>query len=738
MTLQVREATADADPSVWLTAQVRRMGDADQALLSRALDLAVKSYAGRLTPWGEPLLSHCRELSGILGSLRLDAETLAAGLMSALPAVDPGAMQGLQASLASNVAVRVEGFARMGQIQALRVRDRDSKKASERSAQLEAARKMLLAMVQDVRVVLIKLADQMQTLRFLAGRGDDPARQSAARDTFELFAPLANRLGVWQLKWELEDLAFRCSDPEAYKRIARELDEKRADREAYIGFVAQALRAELGKAGLEGEVSGRPKHIYSIYKKLGRKDRGLAELFDIRAVRILVNDVKDCYAALGLVHNLWAPLPRELDDYIAKPKANGYRSLHTAVVGPDDKVLEVQIRSYEMHQHCEFGVAAHWRYKEGVVADAGFDERIAWLRQILDWKDGLSDVADLAEHFHTGLAEEDVFVLTPQGRVIDLPKGATPVDFAYRVHSDIGHRCRGARVDGEMVPLDYALSNGEVVEIITAKSGGPSRDWLNAELGFLHSARAKAKVRQWFNNQNLEVAIAQGRQVVEKVLQRAGRTELSLDALAQKLDVEKADELLALVGRGEVTARQIQGALREDEPRATAGSLVEQTPGSPTISTVRQRDDMRRVGDILVVGVDKLLTVLAKCCKPVPPDSIIGFVTRGRGVSVHRQTCSNVARLPAERLIASQWGSDAAQGRFLVDVEIDGISHRTLMRDVLDVFTREKVNVAATISQARDLQARMFFTLEVTGADQVRRVLSIIREVPAVSSARRL
>ncbi len=383
---------------------------------------------------------------------------------------------------------------------------------------------MLLAMVQDVRVVLIKLADQAQTLRFLAGRGDDPARQSAARDTFELFAPLANRLGVWQLKWELEDLAFRCSDPEAYKQIARELDEKRADREAYIGFVAQALRAELAKAGLEGEVSGRPKHIYSIYKKLTRKERGLDELFDIRGVRILVNDVKDCYAALGLVHNLWTPLPREFDDYIAKPKANGYRSLHTAVVGPDQKVLEVQIRSYEMHQHCEFGVAAHWRYKEGVSADAGFDERIAWLRQILDWKDGLSDVADLAEHFRTGLFEDSVFVLTPQGRVIDLPKGATPVDFAYHVHSDIGHRCRGARVDGEMVPLDYTLSNGEVVEIITAKSGGPSRDWLNAELGFLHSSRAKAKVRQWFNNQNLEVAIAQGRQVAEKVLQRAGRT----------------------------------------------------------------------------------------------------------------------------------------------------------------------------------------------------------------------
>ena len=738
MTIQVRGATADADPGVWLTAQVERLGDADQELLSRALTLAVERYAGRSSALGEPLLTHCRELSSILGSLRLDAETLAAGLMSGLPSVEPDWMQRLQQALGPRVAMRVEGFARMGQIQALRSHGRESKKTTDRSAQLEGVRKMLLAMVQDVRVVLIKLADQVQTLRYLAGHGDDPARSSAARDTFELLAPLANRLGIWQLKWELEDLAFRCSDPVAYKQIARELDEKRADREAYIGFVTQVLRAELAKAGLEGEVSGRPKHIYSIYKKLARKDRGLKELFDIRGVRILVNDVRDCYAALGLVHNLWTPLPREFDDYIAKPKANGYRSLHTAVVGPDHEALEVQIRSYEMHQHCEFGVAAHWRYKEGVGSDAGFDEKIAWLRQILDWKDALADVADLAEQFRTGLFEDSVFVLTPQGRVIDLPSGATPVDFAYHVHSDIGHRCRGARVDGEMVPLNTSLSNGQTVEIVTAKSGGPSRDWLNAELGFLHSSRAKAKVRQWFNNQNLEAAVAQGRQLAEKILQRAGRTALSLDALARRLGFERLDELLALVGRGEVTTRQIQAALREDEPDAAAGTLPEETHPAPSADTARPQDDLRRRGDILVVGVDKLLTVLAKCCKPVPPDPIIGFVTRGRGVSVHRESCSNVPRLSSERLIAAQWGSDAAQGRFLVDVEIEATNHPNLMRDILDVYTREKVRVAATTSQARDLQARMFFTLEVTGVDQVRRLLSVIREVAAVSSARRL
>jgi GTP pyrophosphokinase len=738
MTIQVREASADADPAQWLSALGQRLGDTDQALLSRALTLALQRYPGRSGVFGEPLLTHCREVGSILGSLRLDAETIAAGLMSALPVVEHGWQQHLKDTLGAQVATLVDGVVRMGQIQALRSRGSESKDTADRSAQLEALRKMLLAMVQDVRVVLIKLADQTQTLRYLAGRGDDPARQAAARDTFDVFAPLANRLGIWQLKWELEDLALRCSDPQTYRRIARELDEKRADREAFIAGVMEVLRAELVSAGIQGEVTGRPKHIYSIYKKLADKDRTLGELFDIRGVRVLVNDVKDCYAVLGLVHSRWAPLPMEFDDYVAKPKPNGYRSLHTAVVGPDQKFLEVQIRTFEMHQHCEYGVAAHWRYKEGIRTQSSFDEKIAWLRQILDWKDGLSEVGELGEYFRTGLFEDSVYVLTPQGRVIDLPKGATPVDFAYHVHSDIGHRCRGARVDREMVPLNYSLSNGQTVDIATAKTGGPSRDWLNPELGFLHSQRARAKVRQWFNSQNLDTAIAQGRQVVEKLLQRAGMTALGLDALATRMGFQKLDELLALVGRGEVTVRQVQGALRDEGPRTAAETTPEQTLPPPQVASIRSSEDLRRRGDILVVGVDKLLTVLAKCCKPAPADPIIGFVTRGRGVTVHRQQCPNVARLASERLIAAEWGSDAGQGRFPVDVEIGGASHPSLMRDILDVFTREKVRVASATSQARDEQARMFFTLEVNGLDQVRRLLSVIRQLPAVSSARRL
>jgi GTP pyrophosphokinase len=733
MTAQVREAVAQPDAAQWLSTMRARLPEEDLTVLERALHTASTAYTDRRALGGESLLSHCREVADILAELRLDGDSIAAALLSGLPTVDPDWHRNFQESVSAPIATLVDGFARMGQIQSLRSLAPEARKAAERGSQLESLRKMLLAMVQDARVVLLKLADQLQVLRYLAGRGDPAARLGAARDTLELFAPLANRLGIWQLKWELEDLAFRCSEPETYKHIARELDEKRIDREAFIAHVVDTLRVELERAGIDAEVSGRPKHIFSIYKKLSRKDLSLKDLFDVRGVRILVDDVKGCYTALGLVHHLWTPLPKEFDDYIAKPKPNNYRSLHSAVVGPDQKVLEVQIRTHEMHHYCEYGVAAHWRYKEGVSRDTAFEERIGWLRQILEWKDGLADVADLTEYFRTGLSEENVYVLTPQGRVVDLPRGSTPVDFAYYVHTELGHRCRGARVDGEMVPLTYALSNGQTVEILTAKSGGPSRDWLNPELAFIQSSRARAKVRQWFNNQNLESAIAHGREVLEKLLQREGRTALRLDVLAGRAGHKKIDDLLATVGRGEYNLRQLEQAIRgESEAPAPEAALP-----TPVNRTAAEREALRKGGDVLVVGVDKLLTVLAKCCKPAPPDRIIGFVTRGRGVTVHRQSCTNLPRLAAERLIIAEWGGDAEQGRFAVDVEVDGAADPTLMRDVLDVFSREKVRVAAASSTVQDLSARMFFTVEVNGLAQIRRLLGIIGELPGVSSSRR-
>ncbi len=742
MTIQVREAVVDAEPAQWLAEVGKRLTVVERALVAQAFALASECYGGRQDSDGEPLLSHCREVAAILDGLRMEGESLAAALLSGLPEVVTGWPELISERVAAPVAALVEGVARMAQIQGMRAKVEGGSRPAERAGQLEALRKMLLAMVQDARVVLIKLADQTQTLRYLAGRGEPAARASAARDTLDLFAPLANRLGVWQLKWELEDLALRCSEPQTYQAIARALHEKRSEREAYVAEVAQRLKSELAGAGVQAEVVGRPKHIYSIYSKLKRKDLSLTELFDVRGVRVLVDDVKACYAALGLVHSLWTPLSKEFDDYIAKPKPNNYRSLHTAVVGPDGKVLEVQIRTQEMHQHNEYGVAAHWRYKESGAgrgdegargrgesrrSAASFDERIGWLRQILEWRDGLADVADLAEHFRTGLFEDTVYVLTPQGRVIDLPQGATPVDFAYHVHTDLGHRCRGARVDGDMVPLSYRLSNGQTVEIVAAKSGGPSRDWLNPDLGYIHSSRARAKVRQWFNTQNLEAAIGQGRQIVERVLQRAGMTALGLDKLAAQLQFDKAEDLLAAVGRNELTARQIQTALQEPAPAPASEPLP------PPVKPVTAQPK----GDILVVGVDKLLTVLARCCKPAPPDPIIGFVTRGRGVTVHRGSCPNVARLAAERLIEAQWGAQAGRGAFPVDIEVDGGSQPELMREVLDVFAREQVRVLAARTHARDAQARLYFTLEIADLNQLRRLLALIGELAEVTQARR-
>jgi len=585
-------------------------------------------------------------------------------------------------------------------------------------------RKMFLAMAQDVRVVLIKLADQVQWLRELAPRQAD-TREDIARETLELFSPLANRLGVWQLKWELEDLAFRCLEPVTYQKLARQLDEKRKDRETYIGEVVRILLAELTSANIAAEVSGRPKHIYSIWRKMQRKGVGLNDLFDVRAVRVLVEDVKDCYAVLGIVHNLWTPIPREFDDYIARPKANDYRSLHTAVVGPDSRVLEVQVRTNEMHQHAELGVAAHWRYKESVKSDRSLDDKISWLRNVLEWKDELTDASELAEYFKTDLFQDMVYVVTPQGRVVDLPRGSTPVDFAYQLHTELGHRCRGAKVNGHIVPLTHALSNGQRVEIIAAKEGGPSRDWLNPTLGYIKSNRSRTKVRQWFNVQQLDAAIAHGRAVLEKDLQRLGKTGQNLEALASRLGLSDVNELFAALGRGDVTPRQVQAAvLGEEIPKDK--SSVPQAPALPTTAPE----------GILIVGVDKLLTMLARCCKPAPPDPIMGFVTRGRGVTVHRADCSNVARLPQERLIAADWGKTGAS-KFPVDIEIIAGGNPGLMRDILDVFTREKVRVASSTSFSEELNAKMAFTLEVEGLPQLARILVQVRDISGVASARR-
>mgnify|MGYP001217397741 FL=1 len=694
-------------------------------LLERVLQWLSPQLADRVHKSGAPALAHALNTATILHELKLDAECLAAGLIAQIADRRETVLL-VHEQFGASIAGLAEGVARMAIIESLGSR---AQSAGEPAAQLESLRKMLLAMAQDVRVVLVKLADHTQTMRDAVKCDDAQLRHSMARLALDIFAPLANRLGVWQLKWELDDLALRIIEPETYQHIARMLDEKRGDREHYIDAVTSQLRAELARAAIKGGVYGRPKHIYSIYSEMRSKGVGFEALYDVRAVRVLVDNVRDCYAALGIVHGLWTPLAKEFDDYIAKPKSNDYRSLHTAVIGPEGKPLEIQIRTYEMHQHAELGVAAHWRYKEGrrggVRRDAGYDEKIAWLRQIVAWKDEVADAGELAAHFRSELFADAIYVLTPQGRVIDLPKGATPIDFAYHVHTDLGHHCRGAKVDGMMVPLNTTLGNGQQVEIIAAKLGGPSRDWLNPAHGFLQSAGARSKVRQWFNRRNHEASAIQGREIVDKELQRQGMTGVSLDKLAQQFGFEQLDDFLAAIGRGEISSHQLQTALH-----------VKETPPAAPDENPIVRKSRARPGGILVVGVDKLLTVPARCCKPVPPDAIIGFVSRGRGVTIHRRGCGNVRRLAVERLVAADWGP-SADATFAVDIVVEADVRAGLLRDITEILSREHIGVTATSSARRNEAARMLLTVEIGNLDQLNRVLALIRDVPGVARAAR-
>ncbi|HKP66002.1 MAG TPA: bifunctional (p)ppGpp synthetase/guanosine-3',5'-bis(diphosphate) 3'-pyrophosphohydrolase, partial [Casimicrobiaceae bacterium] len=672
--------------------------------------------------------------AGILAAQRLDPESLTAALLLGVPNVTGYDEKRVTGEFGAAVTTLINGVARMDVVHSA-ADVHAGADASERGAQAENLRKMLLAMVDDIRVVLIKLAERTQALRFLMS-GDEQLRRDVAREVMDIYAPLANRLGVWQFKWELEDLSLRALEPVEYKRIARLIDERRLDRERYIREVLAQLRTELAAVSLDAEVTGRPKHIYSIFNKMRRKQIGIDALYDIRAVRILVETVRDCYTALGVVHHLWTPLPGEFDDYIAKPKANNYRSLHTAVIGPEGKPLEVQIRTREMHRHSEYGVAAHWRYKEGAVErrDAGFDDKIAWLRQILDWKDAVAGSGEWLAAFRSSLFTDSIYVLTPQGKVIDLPRGATPIDFAYAVHTGLGHRCRGARVDGQMVPLDYTLRNGQRVEIIAAKQGGPSRDWLNPDLGYVQSHRARAKVRQWFKAQQLDATLAQGRIMVERELARLGQTALKLDAVAAKAGFAKTDDLFAAFARDEIHSKHVQAAIHAvAQPEA-----VQPAHDEPEVVTRRSRATGSGHG-ILVVGVERLMTGLARCCKPAPPDPIVGFVTRGKGITIHRTACANVTRIRArepERLIEADWGT-ARDQLFPVDIVVEASDRQGLLRDLSELLSREKINVTAVNTQTRQHQARMAFTLEVESVAQLKRALQLARDIPGVFAAER-
>ncbi|MBS0319517.1 MAG: bifunctional (p)ppGpp synthetase/guanosine-3',5'-bis(diphosphate) 3'-pyrophosphohydrolase [Proteobacteria bacterium] len=717
--------------AAWRDSLRETYADADVASFDAAVDYLRDTVADATVIDGERAVDRALGTATIVAALKLDPASIRAALLMPLPQLGAFDSEDVTARFGADVATLVGGVARMDEIRTAPL----AASPAEREAQAEKLRKMLLAMVEDIRVVLLKLAERTQALRYLMG-GDAERRREAAQEVVDLFAPLANRLGVWQLKWELEDLSLRALEPATYKRIARLLDERRLDREQYINDVVATLERELQAAGLRVEITGRPKHIHSIWKKMQRKQAGIDALYDIRAVRVLVDEVKDCYAALGIVHHLWTPLAQEFDDYIARPKANDYRSLHTAVIGPGDKALEVQIRTREMHQHSEFGVAAHWRYKEGGSAarDPGFDEKIGWLRQILAWKDAVADTGDVLSAFKSTLFTDSIYVLTPQGKVIDLPRGSTPVDFAYAVHTNLGHRCRGARVDGQMVPLDYKLDNGQQVEVVTVKQGGPSRDWLNPELGYVASHRARAKVRQWFKAQQLDETIAQGRAMVERDLARLGQTALKLDAVAAKAGFDKADDFFAAYARDDINSKAVQSAIMGVAQPAAAPAA--DAPADDAVEMKKSRAAGTGSG-ILVVGVDRLMTGLARCCKPAPPDPIVGFITRGKGVTIHRAACSNVARIKAsqpERLIEANWGS-ARDEMFAVDIVVEAMDRQGLLRDISEILSREKINVTAAKTMTRNLQSRMAFTVEVPGLPALKRALAYLADVPGVVSA---
>ncbi len=703
-----------------------------QAQVEAAFQLARDAYGDRVLGTAEPVFQHALGMALIATSLDLDADVRCAALLFAAGDHVENSADILKAGFGDTVASLVDGLKRLGSLRPLTraaAGAGNGEGVTEMKAQTEILRKMLLAMVDDIRVVMLRLASRVQSLRFLSNR-PGTLRDEMARESQLIYAPLANRLGVWQVKWELEDLAFRYLEPETYKRIARMLDEKRSEREGFIGSAVRRLREELAASGVKAEVYGRPKHIFSIWNKMRGKDIDFENVYDVRALRIIVDEVKDCYTALGIVHHLWQPIRGEFDDYISHPKGNYYRSLHTAVAAEDGRSLEVQIRTHEMHEHAELGVAAHWRYKEsGKSVKAGGDneDKISWLRQLLSWRDEIADSGEWVEQFKRAALDDTIYVLTPQDKVIDLPRGATALDFAYRLHTDLGHRCRGAKVDGHMVPLGTPLQNGQRVEVVAVKTGGPSRDWLNPNQGFLVSSRARSKVRQWFAAQDEAEMLAQGRAIVTKELQREGQSQANLEELAAKLGLKSADALFLAAARGEVGVRAIDVALRGGE-----------TPPDPEPEIQTRKS---RAGDsrILVVGVDNLMTQTGKCCKPMPPDAITGFVTRGKGISIHRVDCMNFRNMAArnpERVISADWGEQAG-AVYPVDIVVDATDRQGLLRDISDVLSREKINVTAVKTQSRGGLAHMSFVVEVPATGILVRVLSSLREVPGVIRAGR-
>jgi len=740
--VQVRQQShildsGDIDLERWLSQLPEKFPSADVDRLRGACQLALLSKARPgldVTDW--PQEADCfaagLDIAQILADLHVDVECLIAGILYRAVRENRLPLEGVKADFGEEVSNLINGVSQMAAISEIQYQS-ESPVLGQADGQKDNIRKMLISLVDDVRVALIKLAERSCAIR--AVKNDELRRKGVAQEVFDVYAPLAHRLGIGQLKWELEDLSFRYIYTDAYRKIARLLDGKRMERDDFISRVKEELYRVLRNTGIEVQIAGRAKHIYSIWRKMQRKGIGFSQVYDIRAVRILVPEIKDCYATLGLVHGLWRNIPHEFDDYIANPKENGYRSLHTAVIGPEGKILEVQIRTHQMDDEAELGVCAHWRYKdsdrEGGLASS-YEEKIAWLRQVLDWHEETGDAHSVAEQFSFNVAQDRVYVFTPQGDVVNLALGATPLDFAYHVHTEVGHKCRGAKVNGSIVPLTYTLKTGERVEVLTSQNGLPRRDWLQSGLGYLKTSRARAKVQHWFKAQAKEENIDAGRHLLERDFKRLALTSVDYKRIARKLQQTTVDDMYAAVGSGDISSAQVLNV---------AQGLVESRQ-EPELRLAKPGGSAYR-GQIQVQGVGNLLTFMAGCCKPLPGDSITGFITKGRGVSVHRSDCGRMVKLlesSRDRIVEVEWGGDAPRDNFEVDVAIEAYDRQGLLRDITELFANARINVLSINTQTNRKRhtATMRLRVEVPDLAALSRLLERLNRLNNVVSASRL
>ena len=720
----------------------------DRELIKRAYDFAEKAHEGQQRASGEPYISHCVGVAKILVQLQVPPTVVAAALLHDTVEDTNVTYEELSNTFGDEIAKLVDGVTKLTNLPRVSQKEKqialmegksisefeddnslikeELQKSRKKELATETLRKTLMAMGDDVRVVLIKLADRLHNMRTL-NYVPEHKRTRIAQETLEIFAPLANRLGLWQIKWELEDLSFRYTNPEDYKAIAQKLAERRVNREMEVNRIILDLQKIMEEGGIQAEISGRTKHIYSIYQKMTQKDKSFENILDLRGIRLLVNDIPSCYAALGIIHTHWRPIPNEFDDYIAVPKDNFYQSLHTAVIYSDGKPLEVQIRTREMHYNAEYGIAAHWVYKEKGDQDDHYQQRINWLRKLMEWRQDVEDAEEFVKGVKTDVFEDRVYVFTPRGDIIDLPVGATPIDFAYMVHTEVGNRCRGAKVNGKLVSLDYRLKTGDQVEILTTKHGGPSRDWLNPHLGLVNTQRARSKIRQWFKRQNREQNLAQGREILDKELHRLGLMDLDISHLAKSFGYKEPDDLYVALGWGDIALGKLVNFLTE----------VETSTNDPLLTLKPSEVERRDTDSVSVLGLKGILTNYAKCCNPAPGDDIIGYITRGRGATIHRRDCPNILRIKdKERLVKVSWGEP--RRTFPVMVQVKAFDRQGLMGDISMVLSNEGVNMRDVSVKTANSFANINLMLDITDINQLSRVLTLMESLPNVINAFRI